>query len=144
MNEATIQEKELRALQAQASQQDWSQVGPGIHVKALVVDEQRHTVEYLLKEDSSWKPGLHRHLCETSLLVLDGSITNLSTGRKYETGDFFYQEPGNTHLEQIGDGFTAYISMRGTSDTLVEFLGDAGEVLGAFKVSHFKDLLPAH
>ncbi len=143
MNANVMKEQEVRFVEGQVSLQDWCIIGPGIHVKALAIDEARHTVEYLIKEDSSWKPGLHRHLCETSLLVLEGSITNSLTGCKYGPGDYFYQECGNTHVEEIGDGFTAYVSMRGSSDTLVEFLDGDGEVYGTVKVSDFLHLLPA-
>jgi len=138
------QKQTVRAVSDHSSEKDWSIIGPGIHVKALAIDETRHTIEYLLKEDANWKPGLHRHLCETSLLVLEGSIINRGTGHEYLPGDFFYQEKGHTHDEEMGkDGIVAYVSMRGTSDTLVEFLDEAGEVYGSVKISDFAHLLPA-
>ncbi|MEE8059298.1 MAG: hypothetical protein V3T17_15895 [Pseudomonadales bacterium] len=144
MKSNNTQEKKLRAVTGEVSQLDWNEIIPGLNVKVLVVDEERHSVEFLMKADASWKPGLHRHVCETSVLVLDGTISNQNTGREYAPGSFFYQKSGNTHVENMGEqGLYAYVNMRGTCDTLVEFLDDSRTVQGVMNVSHFSSLLPA-
>lgn len=143
MNNSLTQESKLRAISGPVSQQNWTEISPGLNVKALVIDEARHFVEFLMKVDKDWMPGLHRHVCETSLLVIEGKISNRGTGNEYGPGDFFHQESGNTHIEQMGEnGLVAYVSMRATSDTLVEFLDDNGKIRGTMGVTHFSQLLP--
>jgi len=135
-------ENKLRAFQGDIQQQPWVEVVPGLNVKALVVDEERNAVEFLMQGSKDWKPGPHRHVCETSLMVLGGSISNEVTGRDYGIGDFFYQEAGNTHVEYMGEqGLYAYVSMRANSDVLVEFLHE-GQIAATMNVSHFSRLLP--
>ncbi|MEE8058343.1 MAG: hypothetical protein V3T17_10980 [Pseudomonadales bacterium] len=103
MKSNNTQEKKLRAITSEVSRLDWNEIIPELNVKVLVVDEKRHSVKFLMKADASWKPGLHRHVCETSVLALDGTISNQNTGREYGPGNFFYQKSGNTHVEDMGE-----------------------------------------
>ncbi|MCM8857229.1 MAG: hypothetical protein LC539_16165 [Candidatus Thiodiazotropha sp.] len=138
MNSDINNESGLYFFCGQVSTHNWKEIMPGLAVKSLVVDEEKHSVEFIMKVNKSWEPGWHRHLCETSLLVIEGSIFNRGTKNIYSPDDFFYQEYSNTHVEEMGDnGLMAYVSMRGKSDTLVEFFGKNREIRGTMGVSHF-------
>jgi len=142
MNDKNQENTGLKFIAKSVSEEKWVNLMPGFSVKALVVDKARHTVQFLMKADADWNPGIHRHMCETSLLVIDGGINNRWTRRTYQPLDFFYQEAGNTHVENMSEkGLLAYVSMVGTSNTLVEFLDKEQNILGTLGVSDFSDLL---
>lgn len=142
MNDSNRENINLRFISKPVSDQGWISLMPGFEVKTLFADKGRHAVQFLMRATADWNPGIHRHVCETSLLVIEGGINNRWTRRSYKPLDFFYQEAGNTHVENMSDeGLLAYVSMVGTSDTLVEFLDKEKNVLGTLGVSDFAGLL---
>lgn len=58
-------------------------------------------------------------------------------------GDFLYQPYGDVHIEDGGtDGALIYVSLRGKSDTLLEFYDDDDQVCRKFTIADFVQLLP--
>ena len=130
MNAAVLENLNVMVAAGRASEQDWCDCAPGMQMKVLSVDEARNSVEVVIRMEPGCNSGKHRHTCETFAYVLEGKITNETTGCEFGPGDFCYQPYDDTHVEIAGeDGVTLYASYRGTSNKLVEFLG---ECLGVF------------
>ncbi len=139
---AVMKEPRVNVISQAASQADWCECGPGIQIKVLAVDSERHSVEYLARTGAGHNAGRHRHHSESYIYVIDGSVINHTTGCTFAAGDFCYQPDKDEHIEESGpDGVTVFASQRGDGDLLVEFFDDAGAVCSEFRVSDFARLL---
>lgn len=132
----------VKVTSCMASDQPWLACSDEIGAKVLSVDEARHSVEFLFKIAAGYNSGLHRHTCETSILVLEGRVRNATTGVEFGPGDFCYQPNNDEHVEEFLEETIIFGSYRGDQDKLVEFFDDKGEICGEFKVSDFAAMLP--
>ncbi len=142
MSATALSVSEVRIAGAEASELPWIQAG-GVQLKVLAVDEGRKSVELLVKFEPGWNSGLHRHTCETYLFVVEGSVTNKTTGVEFGPGDFCYQPYGDEHVEEIGpEGAVILESLRGDdAGTVIEYLGESGTVAGKATFADFGQLL---
>src|SRR5262245_27757865 len=138
---AAVKQKErshVRVVSGAASKASWCDCGPGIQVKVLAIDPVKHSVEYLARTKPGHSTGLHRHFAEAYIFVVEGSVTNVTTGSAYRAGDLYYQPVGDAHEEVTGpDGAMAYVSQRGNQDLMAEFLNDKGDVIDRYSLSDF-------
>ena len=133
---------QLQIIRGAASRAQWCDCGPGIEVKVLAIDHARHSVEYLARTQAGHTTGLHYHHAEAYLYILDGSVTNATTGCEFVKGDFCYQPVGDQHEEVTGpNGAMAYVSQRGESDLMVDFFGDNGDVIFQYTLADFAKLM---
>jgi len=133
---------DIKVLAGAASKAPWIDCGPGIQIKVLAVDLANHSVQYLARTGAGHNPGVHRHHADASIYVLEGSVKNLTTGCEFGPGDFCFQPSGDVHEELVGpDGIVTYISQRGDSDLLIEFLDEAGAVRDKYSISDFAKML---
>ena len=137
MNLAALEQPNVRVTAGMSSQQDWVTCTPEISMKVLSVDEARNSVEFLFKIAAGYNSGRHRHTCETHVYVLQGRILNETIGCEFGPGDYCYQPYNDEHVEVVLEDTVVYGSYRGSTDKLVEFFDDNGEVCGEFKVSDF-------
>ncbi len=142
MNAAVVEERGVQVAKGMISQNDWVTCTDAIVMKVLSVDESRNSVEFLMKIAAGFNSGLHRHTCETSVLVLEGKVVNRTTGCEFGPGDYCYQAYNDEHVEEFIEETIVYGSYRGDSDKLVEFIDEHGEICGEFKVSDFAAALP--
>jgi anti-sigma factor ChrR (cupin superfamily) len=141
---AVMQEKQnpVKVIAGAASQAGWCDCGPGIQVKVLAVDPANHSVEYLARTGPGHTTGLHRHHAEAYIFILEGSVTNVTTGIEFQPGDFCHQPVGDEHEEVTGpNGAMAYVSQRGTGDLMAEFLDANGAVVARFSLADFARLM---
>lgn len=142
MNAAVVEERGVQVAEGMISQNDWITCTDDIVMKVLSVDEERNSVEFLMKIAAGFNSGMHRHTCETSVLVLEGKVVNRTTGCEFGPGDYCYQPYNDEHVEEFLEETIVYGSYRGDSDKLVEFIDENGEICGEFKVSDFAAALP--
>jgi anti-sigma factor ChrR (cupin superfamily) len=125
-----------------ASQAGWCHCGPGIEVKVLAIDFDKHSVEYLARTKPGHTTGVHRHYAEAYIFVLEGSFTNVTTGVEFHEGDFCHQPIGDSHEEVTGPkGAMAFVSQRGNQDLMAEFLNAQGEVIDRYSLSDFAKIM---
>lgn len=114
-------------------------------VAILSVDEQSGRVDFI----SRWEPDhychYHRHLGETSVLVLEGEHhiiekTAYQTVHKTRSPGFFTTNPGgDVHMERGGpEGTLVYFSCQAVDGKLFDVLDAEGNVLKTAKVEDFK------
>lgn len=114
-------------------------------VAILSVDEQSGRVDFI----SRWEPDhychYHRHLGETSVLVLEGEHhiiekTDHQTVHKTRSPGFFTTNPGgDVHMEYGGpEGTLVYFSCQAVDGKLFDVLDAEGNVLKTAKVEDFK------
>ena len=139
---AALEESKVKVIAGSASSTPWANCGPGIEIKVLAIDEKHHSVQYLARTSADHNVGVHRNAADTNIYVLEGSIKNLTTGCEFGIGDFCFQPAGDVHEELVGpEGVTTYVSQRGDSDVLVEFMDKSGAVCDNFSLSDFANLL---
>ena len=132
----------VQVVAAPASKAGWCDCGPGIQVKVLAIDHLNHSVEYLARTQAGHTTGLHRHHAEAYIFLLEGSVTNVTTGVEFLPGDFCHQPVGDEHEEVTGpNGAMAYVSQRGNTDLMAEFLDANGQVLDRYTLSDFARIL---
>ncbi|HCU88923.1 MAG TPA: hypothetical protein DGR97_03225 [Gammaproteobacteria bacterium] len=132
----------VKVTSVMASDQPWVACSDEIGAKVLTVDVPRHSVEFMFKIAPGYNSGMHRHTCETSILVLEGRVRNVTTGVEFGPGDFCYQPYNDKHVEEFLEETVIFGSYRGDQDKLVEFFDEKGGVCGEFKVSDFAAMLP--
>ena len=78
----------------------WAEVGPGVSERVLARDPATGMLTRILR----WAPGLdtsasgpvaHEHVEE--VLILEGSMVDLSLGRTFAAGDYACRPPGMVH-----------------------------------------------
>lgn len=142
MNSAVAEDRGVEVASGAISANDWVTFTDEVKIKVLSVDEGRHSVEFLLKIAAGYNSGMHRHTCETHVLVLEGKVINHTNGCEFGPGDYCYQPYNDEHVEEFVEETTVYGSYRGDQDTIVEFLDESGEICGEFKVSDIASALP--
>mgnify|MGYP001282773430 FL=1 len=142
MNSAVAEDRGVEVASGAISANDWVTFTDEVKIKVLSVDEGRHSVEFLLKIAAGYNSGMHRHTCETHVLVLEGKVINHTNGCEFGPGDYCYQPYNDEHVEEFVEETTVYGSYRGDQDTIVEFLDESGEICGEFKISDIAAALP--
>ena len=83
-----------------ASDVPWTAVGTGVSERVLALDEATGMLTRILR----WAPGLdtsasgpvaHAHVEE--VLILEGSMVDLTLGRTFRAGDYACRPPGMAH-----------------------------------------------
>lgn len=132
----------VQVIEGAASQAGWCDCGPGIEVKVLAIDHENHSVEYLARTAPGHTTGLHHHHAEAYIFILEGSVTNVTTGCEFVKGDFCYQPVGDRHEEVTGpNGAMAYVSQRGDSDRMADFFDENGEVVFEYTLANFAEIM---
>ena len=113
-------------------------------VAVLDVDASAGRIDFL----SRWEPNAychyHRHLGETSVLVLEGEhnvveTTATETVHKSRRPGFFATNPGgDIHMEYGGpSGTLVYFSCKAVDGALFDVLDKSGRILNTATVEHF-------
>jgi hypothetical protein len=113
-------------------------------VAVLSVDAEAGRIEFL----SRWEPNAychyHRHLGETSLLVLEGehnvveTKANETVHKKRRPGFFATNPGGDVHMEYGGpEGTLVYFSCQAVDGKLFEVLAQDGRILNTATVDDF-------
>lgn len=114
-------------------------------VAVLHVDAEEGRIDFL----SRWEPNsychYHRHLGETSLLVLEGEHNVVETNanetvRKTRRPGFFATNPGgDVHMEFGGpEGTLVYFSCKAVDGKLFDVMAEDGKVLNSATVDDFQ------
>jgi anti-sigma factor ChrR (cupin superfamily) len=74
---------------------DWQEIGPGMLVKTLFVDQSRGTVTSLVRMMPGSALPPHRHLGDEQFYVLEGDCN--VHGARLGPGDFHHAAPGTVH-----------------------------------------------
>lgn len=134
--------KKMDIIAGPASAAGWCDCGPGIEVKVLAIDHDNHSVEYLARTSAGHTTGMHFHHAEAYIFILEGSVTNVTTGCEFVKGDFCYQPVGDSHEEVTGpNGAMAYVSQRGSSDKMADFYDEDGNVIYEYTLSDFAKIM---
>ena len=141
MNAAVMDSVGIQIPAGNASEREWFKCDETVSMKVLSVDVERNSVEVLVKIAAGFKSGRHRHTCETHAYFLQGRVINRTTGCSFGPGDYCYQPVNDEHIEEFPEETVAYVSYRGNSDKLLEFLDDDGNVCGDLKVSDFAAMI---
>lgn len=132
----------VQAIRGAASQAQWCDCGPGIEVRVLAIIHANHSIEYLARTRAGHTTGRHYHHAEACIDILDGSVTNVTTGCEFVQGDFCYQPVGDKHEEMTGpNGAMAYVSQRGDSDLMVDFFDANGDVVFRYTLANFAGIM---
>lgn len=113
-------------------------------VAVLAVDPDEGRIDFL----SRWEPNsychYHRHVGETSLLVLEGEHNVVETNatetvhKKRRPGFFATNPGGDVHMEYGGeDGTLVYFSCKAVDGKLFDVLDENGKVLNSATVDDF-------
>ncbi|MFT4563921.1 MAG: anti-sigma factor ChrR (cupin superfamily) [Gammaproteobacteria bacterium] len=139
---AVVQESNVKVIEGMASNVEWCDAGPGIQIKVLAIDADNHSVQYLARTGPGHNAGVHRHEADAYIYIIDGSVKNLTTGCEFGVGDFCFQPIGDVHEEEAGpEGVFTYVSQRGDSDLLIEFMDESGAVADKYCLSDFAKLM---
>ena len=101
----------------------------GFAVSVCKVDVQQGTAEFLIRFEPKSQIQLHRHMCDTSTLVLsgehrlydpDGNIQDIRT-----VGSYTFSPPGSPHREGAGEQpSVVFYILRSEHGLAFEFLND--------------------
>jgi len=133
----------VRVAEGMASSRSWCPMDEegNFQLKVLSLDWERKSVEALFKVKGGYRSGAHKHTCETHVFIVSGKVQNHTIGCTFTEGDYCYQPFDDVHDEEFVEDTIAYVSYRGKSDTMVEFLDSNGEVCGEFKLNDFENAM---
>ncbi len=124
-----------------ANQIDWVEVEgqPGNYIKVLTIDEERHRVDFLFKQDPNQEFARHNHCCIAVALTLDGLWGYREGEEMMFPGCFSYEPPGTAHTPYSTDkGMVVYASFQGTSPKMLEILDDDDNIVAELTLDFFK------
>ena len=120
---------------------DWREVEgqPGNYIKVLSVDEKRHRVDFLFRQDPNREFAKHNHRCTAVALTLEGVWGYREGAELHFPGTFSYEPPGSAHTPFSSEhGMTVYASFQGSGPEMLDILGDDDEVVATLTLDFFK------
>ncbi len=123
---------------------DWMPVEgqPGNYLKVLVIDEKRHRVDFLFKQDPGAEFARHNHCCTAVALTLEGLWGYREGEEMHFPGTYSYEPPGSAHTPFASDqGMVVYASFQGDSPDMLEILDDDDQVVDVLTIDFFKEYL---
>ncbi len=120
---------------------EWQEVDgqPGNYIKVLALDESRHRVDFLFKQDPHAEFARHTHLCTAVALTLEGLWGYREGEELHFPGTFSYEPPGSTHTPYATEqGMTVYASFQAQSPDMLAILDDAGKVVDTLALDFFR------
>lgn len=120
---------------------DWTAVDgqPGNYLKVLVIDEPRHRVDFLFRQDPHAEFAKHNHLCTAVALTLEGLWGYREGDEMHFPGTYSYEPPGSIHTPFASEqGMMVYASFQGTSDRMLDILDADDKVLDTLTLDFFK------
>ncbi len=123
---------------------EWTQVEgqPGNYIKVLVIDEKRHRVDFLFKQDPHAEFAKHNHCCTAIAYTLAGLWGYREGEELHFPGTYSYEPPGSAHTPFASEqGMTVYASFQGDSPNMLEILDDDDEIVDVLTIDFFKAYL---
>lgn len=121
---------------------DWKAVDgqPGNYLKVLVIDDKRHRVDFLFKQDPHAEFAKHTHLCTAVAFTLEGLWGYREGEEMHFPGTYSYEPPGSIHTPYASDqGMVVYASFQGTSADMLDILDDDDQVIDTLTIDFFRD-----
>ena len=106
---------------------DWEEVDgqPGNYIKVLALDEKRHRVDFLFRQDPHKEFARHTHRCTAVALTLEGLWGYREGEEMHFPGTFSYEPPGSAHTPFASEqGMMVYASFQGTGPEMLDILDD--------------------
>ena len=120
---------------------DWKAVEgqPGNYLKVLVIDRERHRVDFLFKQDPHAEFAKHTHLCTAIAYTLEGLWGYREGQEQHFPGTYSYEPPGSLHTPYASEqGMVVYASFQGTSDKMLDILDDDNQVIDTLTIDFFE------
>lgn len=120
---------------------DWKPVEgqPGNYLKVLVIDDNRHRVDFLFKQDPHAEFARHTHLCTAVAFTLEGLWGYREGEEMHFPGTYSYEPPGSIHTPYASEkGMTVYASFQGTSDAMLDILDEDDQVIDTLTIDFFR------
>ncbi len=121
---------------------DWKPVDgqPGNYLKVLVIDDKRHRVDFLFKQDPHAEFAKHTHLCTAVAFTLEGLWGYREGDEMHFPGTYSYEPPGSIHTPYASEqGMVVYASFQGTSADMLDILDDDDQVIDTLTIEFFRD-----
>ena len=121
---------------------DWKPVDgqPGNYLKVLVIDDKRHRVDFLFKQDPHAEFAKHTHLCTAVAFTLEGLWGYREGEEMHFPGTYSYEPPGSIHTPYASEqGMVVYASFQGTSADMLDILDDDDQVIDTLTIDFFRD-----
>jgi len=120
---------------------DWKPVEgqPGNYLKVLVIDDKRHRVDFLFKQDPHAEFAKHTHLCTAVAFTLEGLWGYREGEEMHFPGTYSYEPPGSIHTPYASEkGMTVYASFQGTSDAMLDILDEDDQIIDTLTIDFFR------
>ena len=121
---------------------DWKPVDgqPGNYLKVLVIDDKRHRVDFLFKQDPHAEFAKHTHLCTAVAFTLEGLWGYREGDEMHFPGTYSYEPPGSIHTPYASEqGMVVYASFQGTSADMLDILDEDDQVIDTLTIDFFRD-----
>jgi len=121
---------------------DWVPVegAPGNYIKVLTIDEKRHRVDFLFKQDPHGEFPKHNHNCTAIAYTLGGLWGYREGAELMFEGCFSYEPPGTVHTPYSTEqGMLVYASFQATGPgPFLEILDENDKVVAELGVDFFR------
>lgn len=120
---------------------EWQEVDgqPGNYIKVLTIDEKRHRVDFLFRQDPHKEFARHTHRCTAVALTLEGLWGYREGEEMHFPGTFSYEPPGSAHTPFASEkGMMVYASFQGTGPEMLDILDENGTVLDTLTLDFFR------
>ena len=112
---------------------------PGNYIKVLTVDEKRHRVDFLFRQDPHKEFAKHTHRCTAVALTLEGLWGYREGDEMHFPGTFSYEPPGSAHTPYASErGMMVYASFQGTGPEMLDTLDESNNVIDTLTLDFFK------
>lgn len=112
---------------------------PGNYIKVLTVDEKRHRVDFLFRQDPHKEFAKHTHRCTAVALTLEGLWGYREGDEMHFPGTFSYEPPGSAHTPYASErGMMVYASFQGTGPEMLDILDESNNVIDTLTLDFFK------
>jgi hypothetical protein len=126
---------------------DWQPLGDFKHLVLAVyrVDEARRIVDFIIKYEANERIVTHRHLAETSTLVIQGEHRIYEPSGELKevrpVGAYTSSPPAEPHSEGGGaEGAVVFYSLRADGDCLFELFDDDMKSIATLGIGDFAEL----
>ena len=120
---------------------DWQEVDghPGNYINVLTIDEKRHRVDFLFRQDPHKEFARHTHRCTAVALTLEGLWGYREGEEMHFPGTFSYEPPGSAHTPFASEqGMMVYASFQGTGPEMLDILDENDTVLDTLTLDFFR------
>ena len=120
---------------------DWKAVDgqPGNYLKVLALDESRHRIDFLFKQDPHAEFAKHEHLCTAMAYTLEGLWGYREGEEMHFPGTYSYEPPGSIHTPYASEqGMVVLASFQGTDANMLDILDEQNNVVDTLTLDFFK------